>query len=234
MQIKETPFRWVCPFCNHATTITGNDVSSDYANLTIKNKYGVKQAHITFIVCPNPECGEFSLYANLYDGKDYGNSVVKTKHLKSWALIPESQAKILPSYIPDAIKEDYSEACLIKEYSPKASATLSRRCLQGMIRDFWGISKPRLVDEIEAIKSKIDPLTLEAIDAVRKVGNIGAHMEKDINVVVDVEPDEAGLLIELIETLINDWYISRHEREQRLKAIVKMKDDKENDRKAHP
>ncbi|MCB1884663.1 MAG: DUF4145 domain-containing protein [Geminicoccaceae bacterium] len=28
--------------------------------------------------------------------------------------------------------------------SPKASATLSRRCLQSMIRDFWTISKDTL------------------------------------------------------------------------------------------
>ena len=34
-----------------------------------------------------------------------------------------------------------------------------------------------------------------AIEAVRSVGNIGAHMENDINVIVDVEPEEAKLLI---------------------------------------
>jgi len=39
----------------------------------------------------------------------------------------------------------------------------------------------------------VDPLTWEAIDAVRKLGNIGAHMEKDINVIVDVDPEEAEL-----------------------------------------
>ena len=37
--------------------------------------------------------------------------------------------------------------------------------------------------------------------AVRKVGNIGAHMEKDINVIVDVDPDEAQHLIGLITFL---------------------------------
>jgi hypothetical protein len=42
---------------------------------------------------------------------------------------------------------------------------------------------------------------VEAIDIVRNIGNIGAHMEADINVIVDVDPDEAQTLIELIETL---------------------------------
>ena len=58
--------------------------------------------------------------------------------VKRWRLIPESDAKVFPDYIPQQIREDYVEASKIKELSPKASATLSRRCLQGMIRDFWG------------------------------------------------------------------------------------------------
>jgi hypothetical protein len=84
-----------------------------------------------------------------------------------------------------------------------------------MIRDYHGISKARLIDEIEAIKSCVDPLTWRAIDGVRSIGNIGAHMERDINVVVDVDPEEARLLLGLIETLVDDWYIARHEREKR-------------------
>lgn len=85
----------------------------------------------------------------------------------------------------------------------------------------------RLVDEIEQIKVKIDPLTWEAIEAVRKVGNIGAHMEKDINMIVDVEPQEAELLIGLIETLIKDWYIAREERKARLTSISQLAQQKD-------
>ncbi|HXC44108.1 MAG TPA: DUF4145 domain-containing protein [Candidatus Dormibacteraeota bacterium] len=116
---------------------------------------------------------------------------------------------------------------MIRDLSPKASATLSRRCLQGIIRGFWGVSKARLVDEIEAIKDKTDPLTWNAIDAVRKIGNIGAHMEKDINIIVDVDPDEAQLLIELIEILVKEWYIAKHQREESLNAIIKVRDAKD-------
>jgi Domain of unknown function (DUF4145) len=91
-----------------------------------------------------------------------------------------------------------------------------------MIRDFWGIKKARLFDEVEALKDLVDPLTWKAIDAVRSVGNIGAHMEKDINLVVDVEPGEAAKLVGLIELLIRDWYITRREREERLTEIVAL------------
>jgi hypothetical protein len=67
----------------------------------------------------------------------------------------------------------------------------------------------------------------QAIDAIRTVGNIGAHMEKDIGVIIDVDPNEAGLLIRLIEVLLEEWYIRRHEREQHMKQIIEIAQAKE-------
>jgi hypothetical protein len=55
-------------------------------------------------------------------------------------------------------------------------------------------------------------------------------MEKDINVIVDVEPTEAAALVKLIEYLIEDWYVNKHEREEHLKGIVALKDAKEQER----
>ncbi len=138
----------------------------------------------------------------------------------------------MPDWLPKPIRDDYEEACLIRDLSPKASATLSRRALQGMVRDFWGIKKGRLIDEIDALKDTVDPITWKAIDAVRSIGNIGAHMEKDINVIVEVEPDEAKKLIQLIEILVDDWYVARHDREERLKAVIELKEAKEDQKKA--
>ena len=147
--------------------------------------------------------------------------------LDSWNLIPPSEAKTLPDYISQAIREDYQEACLIRDLSPNASATLSRRCLQGMIRDFWKVNTRNLKQAIDAIEGNVDLLTWEAIQAVRKIGNIGAHMEKDINIIIEVEPYEAQLLVELIEQLIDDWYIARQEREERLRKLKDLAADKD-------
>ncbi len=212
-------FNWTCPHCQRHVTIT-NTISGQNTVLYHENAEGRHTLVTTFIVCPNPECNKFTLEAQLHkstrgpSGEKLGNMV------KHWRLVPPSNAKVFPNYIPQPLIDDYTEACLIKEYSPKASATLSRRCLQGIIRDFWGVKPGRLVDEIEAIKDKTDHLTWEAIDAVRKVGNIGAHMEKDINLIIEVDPNEAELLINLIETLFQDWYVNREERKKRLEAIV--------------
>jgi hypothetical protein len=91
-----------------------------------------------------------------------------------------------------------------------------------MIRDFWGVKEKTLFDEINAINGKVDPAIWQAIDAVRKIGNIGAHMEKDINLVIDVEPEEAQMLIQLIEVLIEEWYIARKQRADHLAGIVAL------------
>ncbi|EPE2682047.1 DUF4145 domain-containing protein [Vibrio alginolyticus] len=222
---------WQCPYCNHNATIDGNHLSIGRHSFDHGNKFKVAlMIETEVITCPNPNCCEISISAILV--KKYAHIDQKPDAvLRSWQLQPNSTAKTFPDYIPKAILSDYEEACLIRDLSPKSSATLARRCLQGILRDFWEVKPARLVDEIKSIKDKIDPLTWAAIDGVRGIGNIGAHMEKDINVIVDVEPEEAALLINLLEILIKEWYINRHEREQRMQALIGVAQQKQEDRK---
>ncbi|WP_029527030.1 DUF4145 domain-containing protein [Polaromonas glacialis] len=213
-------FNWNCPHCERAVTITDERLSNDRHTLGIENAEGRRSFVSRFFVCPNPDCKRFTLTATLCESTwQNGGERVGTA-IQHWNLIPDSRAKNFPDYIPKAILDDYREACLIRDLSPKASATLSRRCLQGMIRDFWKVKPGRLVDEISAIQPHVDPLTWDAIEAVRKIGNIGAHMERDIDIIVDVDPNEANLLIELIETLMREWYINREERRARMGHLV--------------
>ncbi|MEI7836427.1 MAG: DUF4145 domain-containing protein [Planctomycetota bacterium] len=197
---------------------------SDFGDLA--GSEGPHMVACAYIVCPNEECKQAALQVSLTDRKWDGREFSPTKLLRTWRLLPESSAKAFPNYIPKAIMDDYNEACLIVDKSPKASATLSRRCLQGMIRDFWEVKPARLVEEIKAIEDKTDPQTWKAIDAVRRIGNIGAHMETDINVIVEVEADEAEALILLIEVLLKDWYVTREERAKRLAQVKAIGDNK--------
>jgi hypothetical protein len=229
IQRMAAAFHWTCPYCDRDTTITDSDCQGDHFELNYSSSDGCRYFKTFLVVCPNPKCKKFTLTVTMYEyaySKSHGGWVLG-KLLQTWNLIPPSSAKVFPDYVPKAVRDDYTEACLIRDLSPKASATLSRRCLQGMIRDFWKVPKPRLVEEIDAIKDKVDPETWQAIDAVRKIGNIGAHMEKDIDLIVDVEPKEAQKLIELIELLVKDWYVAKHDREERLKAIVAVSEAKD-------
>ena len=223
-----TPFSWNCPFCNQPTTITDTNTNTNTHEFSHMNKDGLLRLKTQVIVCPNLECREYAIVASLYKTENISpvNSppymMLVEPALMTWTLRPKSGAKPFPAYIPKAILDDYIEACLIVCDSPKASATLSRRCLQGMIRDFWGIKDTTLALEINALQGNIDSTTWAAIDAIRGVGNIGAHMEKDINVIVDVELEEAQQLIGLIEFLLKDWYVVRHEREEHKKRVIAL------------
>lgn len=129
-------------------------------------------------------------------------------------IYPKSLAKQFPDYVPQQIRKDYEEAYSIVDLSPKASATLSRRALQGMIRDFYGIQKNSLFDEIEAIEDKINPTEKPVLNNLRQIGNIGAHPEKDINLIVNIEPGEAEKLLKVIEYFMKSWYVNRHDVQQ--------------------
>jgi hypothetical protein len=213
----------------------GANYSVSFHHFDLDNKDGESGILTEIISCPNDECREYEITASLHASHYQSGHRVKTPDTQrlEWSLKPSSVAKQFPSYIPEAILADYQESCLIKALSPKASATLSRRCLQGIIRDFWGVKKGRLVDEINAIKDTVDPITWQAIDSVRSIGNIGAHMEKDINLIIDVEPEEAQLLIGLIEILIADWYVAKHERQKHLESIIGVAGSKADAKKSN-
>ena len=168
------------PYCNRDATIThfvnANTLVHFFEN---GNKSGFLGLQTVVIVCPNPDCRDFEIKAALFKAINVRPNpnaqpvpTIDGAALFEWRLKPKSSSKTFPTYIPKPILDDYYEACLIVNDSPKASATLSRRCLQGMIRDFWNVTKQRLIDEIEAIKGQIDTTTWEAIDAVRGIGNI--------------------------------------------------------------
>ncbi|MDR3047755.1 MAG: DUF4145 domain-containing protein [Bacteroidales bacterium] len=224
-------FSWKCPYCNTQTTIVSQTNSSEdchyYDSLS---KDGFIGLATRVVVCPNPKCKEYTVEAKLFHAQrtfGEGNTVIGDP-LFYWKLKPQSHAMLLPNYIPQQIREDYEEACAILSLSPKASATLARRCLQGRIRDFWGISKDNLANAIKELESKVDPSIWNAIDAIRQLGNIGAHMEKDVSLIVDIDEDEAAILIKLLEDLFADWYIARHDREERQQKILEIAESKKN------
>ncbi|GGD09295.1 hypothetical protein GCM10011587_11460 [Pyruvatibacter mobilis] len=169
------------------------------------------------IGCPNPNCGELTLSVAAWYAKGSGGQRVKQEEIGIWKLLPESNAKPIPEYVPEAIRDAYQQAARIVELSPNASAALSRRCLQGIIRDFWNLpegKRGKLGAEISSLSDQIDPELLKEIEAIRAIGDIGAHMDKHVDMVVDVEPEEARLLVALIEILIDRWYVNRKKRSE--------------------
>src|SRR5881227_1268893 len=149
------PFHWTCPFCDRDTTINDDNCQSDSFSFTVSNVNGYRYFTTSLIVCPNPKCRQFTLAFRMSEYSFSAGQWMVGKPMQSWNLIPPSSAKAFPDYVPKPIRDDYLEACLIRDLSPKASATLSRRCLQGMIRHFCGITKSRLIDEITTLSDAV-------------------------------------------------------------------------------
>lgn len=212
-------YLWHCPFCNRDESVTDGSRQAVFADLTIENAEGPRRLVVKYVVCPNPACRQMSLTASLHALELVGSRSYTGKHIKTWTLVPPSGAKSFPVSLPASVLEDYREACLALEFSPKLAAALSRRCLSEMIRDFWQVQPGSLSDEFRQIKGTVDPLTWETIDSVRQTGMIGARMDTEGAQVLETEPGEATLLIGLIETLVQDWYVAREERRKRLQTI---------------
>lgn len=217
---------YICPFCGHAQAFSNSYISHNNGFYCDTADYGIPSSYLesSFTIytfqCNNTACGRIAV------------SAINRRTGKQIDLVPQVVMRQYPDYIPEQIRRDYEEANLILEASPKAAATLLRRCFQGMIRDFWSVKKENLYAEINALQGKVTPTQWKALDGLRKIGNIGAHMEQDVNLIIDIDADEAKKLLRLIAMLLEKWYIARHDEEALCVDISAIADEKALQRKA--
>lgn len=118
----------------------------------------------------------------------------------------------LSSEVPKKYAEDYNEACLVLADSAKASAALSRRCLQLLLRDEAKVKPQDLVKEIQEL---LDRKTLpshiaDSLDVVRNIGNFAAHptKSKSTGEIVEVELGEAEWNLDVLEALFDFYFVA--------------------------
>jgi len=229
-------FNWVCPSCGTHTTVTDPnfDTGAQIANAATTPDNSYIQLSYKLIECPNQACRstsfEVSAEYGTYGAPAGGGRVLFRPRspvgIGKFRFLPTTPLP-LSKYVPEHVVTDYNEASLISSLSPKASATLARRALQGMIRDFFQVQKKRtLHQELEFIKDRCDSELYDAMLAVKSVGNIGAHPEQDVSLMVDVEPGEAETLLNLIHLLDQEWYIARAARADRIARMQALGDAK--------
>ncbi|HBV87037.1 MAG TPA: hypothetical protein DEF42_10385 [Desulfosporosinus sp.] len=157
------------------------------------------------------------------DGAEDGLEVVRSEKL----ILPVTGYIMeLPVEVPKEYRDDFKEACLVQNLSPKSSAALSRRCLQRFLENEMNIKKSSLQKEIdEFVKTKNFPsIIVGAVDAIRNVGNLAAHPLKDTSTgqIVDVEPGEAEWILSVLEALF-DYHFVQPVRLQKKKAELNQK-----------
>jgi hypothetical protein len=132
---------------------------------------------------------------------------------RKYYVIPRTPSrKPLPPEVPEAFVADYKEACIVLGDSEKASAALSRRCLQHLLREKAGIKPAKTLDnEIQQVldSKQLPQMLAESLDAVRAIGNFAAHPLKAENTgeIIDVEPGEAEWSLDVIEGLFDFYFV---------------------------
>lgn len=178
-----------------------------------------------------PACKRFVLQLADADTAFVQGFGYQIKKLRSTYLFrPKASTRLpLPSDVPQSFSKDYNEACLVLSDSAKASAALSRRCLQHILRECAKVKAGSLADEIQQIlDTKALPSYLsESVDAVRNIGNFAAHPLKSTNSgeVLDVEPGEAEWNLDVLESLFDFYFVQPKKLAARRDALnAKLKD----------
>jgi len=113
--------------------------------------------------------------------------------------------------VPGQFAEDYKEACLVLRDSAKASAALSRRCLQNLLREKAGVKPSNLADEIQQVlnSNQLPSWLAESIDAIRNIGNFASHPMKSTHSgeIFDVESGEAEWNLDVLESLFDFYFV---------------------------
>ncbi len=165
--------------------------------------------------CPNKNCGKMIIdlacgepHKDQYSKPTRGLKVITSRHtVKPFV----SSRPPVPPEVDELFATDYKEACLILALSPKASAALSRRCLQNVLREKAKVKKGDLSNEIqEIINNKTLPTHLsDSIDAIRNIGNFAAHPMKSTSTgeIIEVELGEAEWLLDVLEALFDFYFV---------------------------
>jgi hypothetical protein len=163
-----------------------------------------------------PECAQRIVYASISDDPEEGATRIYP---------PLREQLDFSEYVPPGLLRDFEEARKVLDISPKASAMLSRRCLQRLLREQVGLKAKNLDQEIEsALLSNLLPSYLaDDLDAVRIVGNFAAHPTKSeaTGEIVDVEPGEAAWTIEVLEGLFDFCFVAPIKADRRRQDLNK-------------
>jgi hypothetical protein len=126
---------------------------------------------------------------------------------------PHSSAgeRDIPPEVTSPFRDDLKEACTVLPLSAKASAALSRRCLQSVLKEKGGAKKKDLIDQIEEVIANggIPTSTAEQLHAVRHIGNFAAHPTKSTitGEILDVEVGEAEWNLDVLEALFDLYFV---------------------------
>jgi hypothetical protein len=182
----------------------GNGRFGDFDRLL----YETKSAHRLYVDPAGcPACGRVILTAAASGKAGVGDESIDVQ------LWPDAVTRPVPPEVEaeaPTLAADFREAVSVFSKSKKASAALSRRCLQFMLLQKGKVTAKDLAKQIDQVLPTLPSALAANVDAIRHVGNFAAHPVKSQSSgeVVDVEDGEAEWLIEVIEELFDFYYVA--------------------------
>lgn len=195
-----------CPFC----TIAMSPVSQRMGGTMFYNSPG-QQARVEAVSCP--ECsGIFLTHTRIVfrDGPEPGTATqVEADQFILWPRV-SSRPPISPD-VPEQYASLALEAGLILADSPRASAALSRRCLQQLLRNEAKAPPGKLYHEIEwaLANAGLPSRATRSLHSLREIGNMATHPNKgaDTDEYIEVAPGEADWTLDVLDDLFDHYFV---------------------------
>ena len=88
--------------------------------------------------------------------------------------------------------------------------------------------------EIKQLKGKpeVDTHLYDALHALRGLGNVGAHPEKDPDIVIDLNQEEAEQILRVLDVALKLWFVIPQQQANELKGLTELADEKKKGAKA--
>lgn len=200
-----------CPHCDTVVQFAAAGITNGQHHIGVET---VSQS-LDLDICKCPQCNKIVISATTK--LDDKNAEV--------LLWPRSIGRPpVPETVPVHIARDYNEAAAVLPISPKASAALSRRCMQAVLKEAGGATKYNLDKQIDELQPTLPSYLRNQLDHVRIIGNFAAHPEKSTETgsIVDVDPVEAEWNLDVLDGLFQHFYVNPA-REQALKTAINKK-----------
>ena len=145
------------------------------------------------ILCSCTTCHEPLLYDGIARA-EYGE----------WPALAYPEAGALHKAVPDAIRDIYGEAFLIKPKAPRGYAILIRSAIEGVC-DERGISKGNLQQRLKKLAEAgfVPPTLAKMTDVLRTLGNAAAH-----NSVTNVTVPMTWAIDEFFRAIVEYVYVA--------------------------
>jgi hypothetical protein len=199
-----------CPHCGKAFHDVWNEIELPWVEQKIPSNGWV--THMT--ICPACKNATIELSERRREHQRPSNTLQVTP-VRRFRVHPTNTYRApTPQEVPSGVKEDYEEACRVLPMSHKASAALSRRCVQAILRE-QGYAQRDLVKQIDALLSEPNPAKAiptalrQTVDAIRNFGNFSAHPITDQTTlqVVAVDPSEAEWCLDILDEMFDHYYV---------------------------